>query len=192
MPSLLCGKAATLLQEGGSGHCQRNSLVPHAWIMSWGAPDPGAGARVALLFALVPSAHHSPDELPHGITMHPDVFMTHTALIGRKLPVLTSLPTPPPHFFFFSSLSTHGLPASDLKVTNVDFLKSQNSAQHHTDAYETTSLVVRRGQAFLLQLTLSRELRASDKLALHFSIGKPGTKQESPGHLSPLCPCKPM
>lgn len=55
-PSLLCGKAATLLQEGGSGHCQRNSLVSHAWIMSWGAPDPGAGARVALLFALVPSA----------------------------------------------------------------------------------------------------------------------------------------
>uniref|UniRef100_A0A8B9ZR12 Protein-glutamine gamma-glutamyltransferase 4 n=1 Tax=Anas zonorhyncha TaxID=75864 RepID=A0A8B9ZR12_9AVES len=61
---------------------------------------------------------------------------------------------------------------SDLKVTNVDFLKSQNSVQHHTDAYETTSLVVRRGQAFLLQLTLSRALRASDKLALSFSIGE--------------------
>ncbi|XP_048807188.1 protein-glutamine gamma-glutamyltransferase 4 [Lagopus muta] len=61
---------------------------------------------------------------------------------------------------------------SDLKVTNVDFLKSQNSVQHHTDAYDTSNLVVRRGQPFLLQLTLSRELRAADKLALHFSIGE--------------------
>ncbi|NXL86607.1 TGM4 glutamyltransferase, partial [Alectura lathami] len=63
-------------------------------------------------------------------------------------------------------------PGSDLKVTKVDFLKSQNSVQHHTDAYNTSSLAVRRGQPFLLQLTLSRELRAADKLALHFSIGQ--------------------
>ncbi|XP_065609806.1 protein-glutamine gamma-glutamyltransferase 4 [Cyrtonyx montezumae] len=61
---------------------------------------------------------------------------------------------------------------SDLKVTKVDFLKSQNSVQHHTDAYNTPNLVVRRGQPFLLQLTLSRELRAADKLTLHFSIGE--------------------
>ncbi|POI34266.1 hypothetical protein CIB84_001982 [Bambusicola thoracicus] len=61
---------------------------------------------------------------------------------------------------------------SDLKVTKVDFLKSQNSVQHHTDAYNTSNLVVRRGQPFLLQLTLSRELRAADKLSLHFSIGE--------------------
>uniref|UniRef100_A0A8C3Q0S1 Protein-glutamine gamma-glutamyltransferase 4 n=1 Tax=Chrysolophus pictus TaxID=9089 RepID=A0A8C3Q0S1_CHRPC len=61
---------------------------------------------------------------------------------------------------------------SDLKVTKVDFLKSQNSVQHHTDAYNTPNLVVRRGQPFLLQLTLSRELRATDKLSLHFSIGE--------------------
>lgn len=44
--------------------------------------------------------------------------------------------------------------------------------QHHTDAYNTPNLVVRRGQPFLLQLTLSRELRAADKLSLHFSIGE--------------------
>ncbi|NXI68493.1 TGM4 glutamyltransferase, partial [Anseranas semipalmata] len=61
---------------------------------------------------------------------------------------------------------------SNLKVTNVDFLKSQNAVQHHTDAYENASLVVRRGQAFLLQLSFSRELKATDKLSLHFSIGE--------------------
>ncbi|NXC42339.1 TGM4 glutamyltransferase, partial [Penelope pileata] len=61
---------------------------------------------------------------------------------------------------------------SDLSVTGVDFLKSQNSVQHHTDAYNISSPVVRRGQPFLLQLNLSRELRPTDTLALHFSIGE--------------------
>ncbi|NXP06928.1 TGM4 glutamyltransferase, partial [Thinocorus orbignyianus] len=63
-------------------------------------------------------------------------------------------------------------PDSSLKVTGVDFLKSQNTRQHHTDAYNTKNLVVRRGQAFQIQLNFSRELRASDKLALRFGIGE--------------------
>ncbi|NXS92834.1 TGM4 glutamyltransferase, partial [Jacana jacana] len=61
---------------------------------------------------------------------------------------------------------------SDLKVTGVDFLKRQNSLQHHTDAYNTKNLVVRRGQAFQIQVNLSRELKAADKLALRFGIGE--------------------
>ncbi|KAM6141246.1 LOW QUALITY PROTEIN: protein-glutamine gamma-glutamyltransferase 4 [Phoenicopterus ruber ruber] len=61
---------------------------------------------------------------------------------------------------------------TDLKVTGIDFLKSQNSQLHHTDAYNIKNLVVRRGQAFQLQLTFSRELRATDKLALRFAIGE--------------------
>ncbi|NWW43123.1 TGM4 glutamyltransferase, partial [Pedionomus torquatus] len=63
-------------------------------------------------------------------------------------------------------------PESDLKVTGVDFLKSQNSRLHHTDAYNTKNLVVRRGQAFQMQLSFSRELKAADKLALRFGIGE--------------------
>lgn len=58
--------------------------------------------------------------------------------------------------------------------------------QHHTDAYNTSNLVVRRGQPFLLQLTLSRELRATDKLSLHFSIGKHCSEWESTGHCTAL------
>ncbi|NXT81210.1 TGM4 glutamyltransferase, partial [Zapornia atra] len=61
---------------------------------------------------------------------------------------------------------------SDLQVTGVDFLKSENSRQHHTDGYNINSLVVRRGQAFQLQLSLNRELRAADKLQLRFGIGE--------------------
>ncbi|NXJ60209.1 TGM4 glutamyltransferase, partial [Rostratula benghalensis] len=63
-------------------------------------------------------------------------------------------------------------PGYDLKVTGVDFLKSQNSRLHHTDAYNTKSLVVRRGQAFQIQVNFSRELKATDKLALRFGIGE--------------------
>ncbi|KAM9025292.1 protein-glutamine gamma-glutamyltransferase 4 isoform 1-T2 [Ara ararauna] len=65
-----------------------------------------------------------------------------------------------------------GFPGSDLKVTGLDFLKSQNCRLHHTDAYNISNLVVRRGQPFQLQLTFSRELQAPDKLSLRFSIGE--------------------
>ncbi|NWX14609.1 TGM4 glutamyltransferase, partial [Aegotheles bennettii] len=63
-------------------------------------------------------------------------------------------------------------PATDLKVTGVDYLKSENGRLHHTDAYNISNLVVRRGQPFQLQLTFSRELRSTDKLALRFGIGE--------------------
>ncbi|NWX08224.1 TGM4 glutamyltransferase, partial [Caloenas nicobarica] len=61
---------------------------------------------------------------------------------------------------------------TDLKVTGIDFLKSQNCRLHHTDAYNIKNLVVRRGQPFQLQLNCSRELRPTDKLALRFGIGE--------------------
>ncbi|NXT90060.1 TGM4 glutamyltransferase, partial [Anhinga rufa] len=63
-------------------------------------------------------------------------------------------------------------PGTSLQVTGIDFLKSQNSPLHHTDAYNIKNLVVRRGQAFQLQLSFNRELKAADKLTLHLSIGK--------------------
>ncbi|NXE19498.1 TGM4 glutamyltransferase, partial [Ardeotis kori] len=63
-------------------------------------------------------------------------------------------------------------PGTDLKVTGIDFLKSQNCQLHHTDAYNIKNLVVRRGQPFQLQVSFSRELKPTDKLALRFGIGK--------------------
>ncbi|NXX42478.1 TGM4 glutamyltransferase, partial [Tricholaema leucomelas] len=63
-------------------------------------------------------------------------------------------------------------PEADLKVSGIDFLKSKNCPQHHTDAYNIKNLVVRRGMPFLLQISFSRELKASDKLAVRFGIGE--------------------
>ncbi|NXE87740.1 TGM4 glutamyltransferase, partial [Menura novaehollandiae] len=63
-------------------------------------------------------------------------------------------------------------PEGSLKVTGIDFLKSQNTRQHHTDGYNIKNLVVRRGQAFHVQVSLNRELRAADKLSLRFGIGE--------------------
>ncbi|NXR80075.1 TGM4 glutamyltransferase, partial [Pycnonotus jocosus] len=61
---------------------------------------------------------------------------------------------------------------TSLKVTGIDFLKSQNSQQHHTDGYNIKNLVVRRGQPFQVLVRLNRERRAADKLSLRFGIGE--------------------
>ncbi|KAL2307678.1 hypothetical protein Nmel_000652, partial [Mimus melanotis] len=61
---------------------------------------------------------------------------------------------------------------TSLQVTGIDFLKSQNTQQHHTDGYNIKNLVVRRGQPFLVQVSLNRELRPADKLSLRFGIGE--------------------
>nr|XP_013806247.1 PREDICTED: protein-glutamine gamma-glutamyltransferase 4 [Apteryx mantelli mantelli] len=60
---------------------------------------------------------------------------------------------------------------TQLKVTGVDFLKSQNMRLHHTDAYDNQGLVVRRGQDFQLKLTFDRDLSATDLVNLLVSIG---------------------
>ncbi|XP_010137307.1 PREDICTED: protein-glutamine gamma-glutamyltransferase 4, partial [Buceros rhinoceros silvestris] len=68
---------------------------------------------------------------------------------------------------------------SDVTVTGVDFLKSQNGPQHHTDGFNIKNLVVRRGQPFLIQLSFSRELTASDKLSLRFGISEKSMRDRS-------------
>ncbi|NWZ37744.1 TGM4 glutamyltransferase, partial [Brachypodius atriceps] len=63
-------------------------------------------------------------------------------------------------------------PETSLKVTGIDFLKSQNTQQHHTDGYNIKNLVVRRGQPFQVLVSLNREVTAADKLSLRFGIGE--------------------
>ncbi|NXY22915.1 TGM4 glutamyltransferase, partial [Atrichornis clamosus] len=77
-------------------------------------------------------------------------------------------------------------PESSLRVTGIDFLKSQNTRQHHTDGYNIKNLVVRRGQPFQVQVSLNRELRAADKLSLRFGIGENPLKNK--GSLMSLKP----
>ncbi|NWI91788.1 TGM4 glutamyltransferase, partial [Pitta sordida] len=61
---------------------------------------------------------------------------------------------------------------TSLRATGVDFLKSQNTREHHTDGYNIKNLVVRRGHPFHVQVSLNRELKADDKLSLRFGIGE--------------------
>ncbi|XP_060103473.1 protein-glutamine gamma-glutamyltransferase 4 [Heteronotia binoei] len=58
-----------------------------------------------------------------------------------------------------------------LKAVGIDFLRKHNTYLHHTNDYSNSSLVVRRGKEFQLQLTFNRELKDQDKITLQFSIG---------------------
>jgi hypothetical protein len=66
-----------------------------------------------------------------------------------------------------------------LTVEKVDFLVSENTKAHHTEEYDITEdkvnpqLVVRRGQAFNIQVTFSKPYDVDkDDLRLVFSVGK--------------------
>ncbi|XP_038617419.1 protein-glutamine gamma-glutamyltransferase 4 [Tachyglossus aculeatus] len=63
-------------------------------------------------------------------------------------------------------------PQTTLRVLQVDFLKTQNARLHHTEDYNTPSLVVRRGQPFQLKLVLDRQLEDKDNVELQFCMGK--------------------
>nr|XP_033789683.1 protein-glutamine gamma-glutamyltransferase 4 [Geotrypetes seraphini] len=67
-----------------------------------------------------------------------------------------------------------------LEVAEVDFLKQENAPLHHTTGYAHTSLIVRRGQEFIIKLNLSRELKDNETLTLQFGLGeKPSQANES-------------
>ncbi|NWY04546.1 TGM4 glutamyltransferase, partial [Nothoprocta ornata] len=77
--------------------------------------------------------------------------------------------------------------APQLTVTGVDFLKSRNARLHHTDAYDNQGLVARRGQGIEMKLFFNRQLSASDKVKLQFSIGdKPMKSQGTLISLNPM------
>ncbi|XP_069051328.1 protein-glutamine gamma-glutamyltransferase 4 [Lepisosteus oculatus] len=60
---------------------------------------------------------------------------------------------------------------SDLKVSRIDFLEKHNASLHHTSEYVNSGLIVRRGQAFTVRVTLSRELCPQDRLFLQLAVG---------------------
>nr|XP_056713039.1 protein-glutamine gamma-glutamyltransferase 4 [Euleptes europaea] len=59
-----------------------------------------------------------------------------------------------------------------LKTVGVDFLREHNTHLHHTNDYNNSSLIVRRGEGFQMKLTFSRELKDQDKITLQLSIGE--------------------
>eukprot|EP00112_Aurelia_sp_Birch-Aquarium-sp1_P005516 Seg1628.2 transcript_id=Seg1628.2/GoldUCD/mRNA.D3Y31 product="Protein-glutamine gamma-glutamyltransferase K" protein_id=Seg1628.2/GoldUCD/D3Y31 len=51
------------------------------------------------------------------------------------------------------------LPSKGLPVSNVDLLKERNSKQHHTEKFQSKSLVVRRGEALYVDLHLKEDYK---------------------------------
>lgn len=72
-------------------------------------------------------------------------------------------------------------PTEYLDIVAVDMMSQEgevNKQQHRTMFYNSTNLIVRRGQEFLVKLTFSRPYNPKgDKFALEFVIGK-----QSPPH----------
>lgn len=66
-----------------------------------------------------------------------------------------------------------------LSVESVDMCQQTNKANHYTTAYDTSNLVVRRGQEFIVRVTFNREVVPGDDFQLEFLIG------ELPSHWLP-------
>ncbi|XP_008113742.1 protein-glutamine gamma-glutamyltransferase 4 isoform X2 [Anolis carolinensis] len=59
-----------------------------------------------------------------------------------------------------------------LEAIKIDFLSEYNAYFHHTEDFDNTNLIVRRGQEFKIDVTFSRELNDGDKVILQLSIGE--------------------
>ncbi|KAL6107535.1 tgm1 [Pungitius sinensis] len=77
-----------------------------------------------------------------------------------------------------------------LTVQSVDLMASQsgeNRREHHTDRFRSDDLIVRRGQTFLMWVTLSRPFRQdADKLHLELKTGKLPTVAKGTHVIIPL------
>ncbi|CAH6777598.1 Tgm4 [Phodopus roborovskii] len=63
-----------------------------------------------------------------------------------------------------------------LKIFSVNMEKKENADAHHTSAFQTDKIVLRRGQMFHMKVTLNRSLQPQDELKLIFATGdKPPT-----------------
>ncbi|GAB1597650.1 protein-glutamine gamma-glutamyltransferase K-like [Argonauta hians] len=69
-----------------------------------------------------------------------------------------------------------------LKVSSLDLHLESNRKCHHTDEYDQTNLIIRRGSSFILSITFQRKvIKEIDDVIFQFSVGtKP---QESKGSL---------
>ncbi|XP_054645044.1 protein-glutamine gamma-glutamyltransferase K-like isoform X2 [Dunckerocampus dactyliophorus] len=78
-----------------------------------------------------------------------------------------------------------------LNVKSIDLMKNgkmaQNRLEHHTDLYQSDNCIVRRGQTFVIWLTLSRPFNANaDKLHLELKTGPLPTVSKGTHIIIPL------
>ncbi len=64
-------------------------------------------------------------------------------------------------------------PAEQLLIKDIELHKDENRRAHHTDKYEHSNLIVRRGQSFDVTLTFNRAYEAfKDTIILQFVVGR--------------------
>lgn len=59
-----------------------------------------------------------------------------------------------------------------LQLSNVNLQQSTNATAHRTKDYDTTELVVRRGQSFSISVTFNRSVQSGDGLTITVETGK--------------------
>ena len=50
-------------------------------------------------------------------------------------------------------------------------MKNQNEKQHHTDRYDLSNLVVRRGQAFQVEVIFNRPVQEQESIKIQLATG---------------------
>lgn len=59
-------------------------------------------------------------------------------------------------------------------MMNINMYESDNKADHHTDAYKLSNLIIRRGQEFIMGIVFNRPFNpAMDLFLIEFLIGEP-------------------
>ncbi|XP_054479180.1 coagulation factor XIII A chain-like [Anoplopoma fimbria] len=105
------------------------------------------------------------------IMSHPDMYK---GRYSRPLPTtnLVSDEDDFPEFEAFDDDPTpRGPQDGSLWVENVNMCQQVNQPKHNTTSYNTTNLVVRRGQEFLMLVTFNRPLMKDDYFQVEFLIG---------------------
>ncbi|MBN3291311.1 TGM4 glutamyltransferase, partial [Polypterus senegalus] len=73
-----------------------------------------------------------------------------------------------------------------LKVQRVDFRATENKKSHRTREYDLSTLVLRRGQDFMVKLTLNRPFVAADRLYIQLAVGRQPLQSKETLVLIPL------
>ncbi|XP_077107754.1 protein-glutamine gamma-glutamyltransferase E-like [Ranitomeya variabilis] len=75
---------------------------------------------------------------------------------------------------------------TSLQLTRVDFQQSTNALAHRTNDYDTTELVVRRGQAFKCIFTFSRSIQSGDAFSITVETGSRASESRNTRAVMPV------
>ncbi|XP_063816606.1 protein-glutamine gamma-glutamyltransferase E-like [Pseudophryne corroboree] len=73
-----------------------------------------------------------------------------------------------------------------LQLNNVNLQQSKNASTHRTSDYDTSDLVVRRGQTFEIALTFNRAVQSGDKLSITVETGPSPSESKNTRAVMPV------